>query len=114
MDFDFLSTLSTAEARLKILKWRELEIGAVFQVLDIVDITTDPSKVYAVFETESQETINVWITPIMHEELKRYDISEGAVYIKPLGTKLSNTTGREYFNFTIVIDPMVSRKNYHN
>ena len=103
---DFDSLLTPSKPRLQIIKWRALEVGAVFRVLDVVEIPTKGRSsvgVYIMLETESRETINVWITPIIHEELEKYDITQGTVFIKPLGTKQSNVTGREYFNFAIVV-----------
>ena len=46
---------------------------------------TDGEKMYAVLETESLEIIHLWITPIINEEVKKYDLSQDNVYIKPLG-----------------------------
>ena len=55
-------------------------------------------------ETERREIIQVWITAIMNKELMKYDLSQGNVFIKPLGKRKSNTTGHEYFNFAVVMD----------
>ena len=114
LDFDLLSTLSSEspKSRLQIQKWRDLEIGAIFRVLNIVQIPTDPIKAYVVLETEKRELINVWITPIIFMELRWYDLSQGSVFIKPLGSKLSNSTGNNYFNFEVVCDTtMYNNKN---
>ena len=89
------------------IQWRSLEIGAVFRVLDSVSIPSSKgSKLYAILETQHQEVIHVWITPIISKELLKYDLSRGNVFIKPLGKKLSNSSGKEYYNFDIVIDFM--------
>ena len=108
-DFDQLasSTALATPSRPEIIKWRLLEIGAVFRVIDRVTIpSTDGDKMYTVLETESREIIHVWITPIINEELKKYDLSQGNVFIKPLGKRTSNTTGKDYFNFAIVVNTM--------
>ena len=75
-----------------------LEIGAVFRVIDrfiIPTTTTAPEKMYVVLETEQQEIINVWITPIINQELSKYNLPIGNVYIKPLGMKTSSFSGKE-------------------
>ena len=106
-DFDNLALTKTkiAPARPEIIKWRSLKAGTVFRLIDRIAIpATEHQKIYVVLETEHREIIHVWITPIINEELKKYDLSCGNIFIKPLGKKLSNTTGKEYFNFAIVID----------
>ena len=105
-DFDQLvlsKTIPTSQPEL--IQWRSLEIGAVFRVLNRVIIpAVEGDKMYAVLETERREIIQVWITPIMNKELMKYDLSQGNVFIKPLGKRTSNTTGHEYFHFAVVID----------
>ena len=88
----------------EIIKWCSLEVGAVFRVLDVNEIPTRGKTsvgVYAVLETEKGETIHAWITSIIRGELRKYDITRGSVFVKPLGTKRSSTTGKEYFNFAV-------------
>ena len=106
-DFDQLvlsKTIPTSQPEL--IQWRSLEIGAVFRVINRVTIPSvdDEDKMYAVLETESREIIRVWITAIMNKELMKYDLSQGNVFIKPLGKRKSNTTGHEYFHFAVVMD----------
>ena len=116
-DFDQLSTSGATVAtaavttpipaiyRPQIIQWSTLEVGAVFRVIDRIQIPTVPEpKHYVLLQTEQQQIIHVWITDIMNRELLKYDLTMGNVYIKPLGKKTSNTTGNEYFNFDIVID----------
>ena len=62
-------------------------------------------------ETEGRGTINVYITSIIYKELKKYDLTQGNVFIKPLGTKVSNSTGRAYYNFSIVVDDIIDVVN---
>ena len=102
-DFDrfFLSK----SIRPDILKWRSLENGAIFRVIDRVVIPNDKGdKIYAILETEGRQIIHVWITSIINDELKKYDLSLGNIFIKPLGKITSPTSGYEYYNFAVVID----------
>ena len=106
-DFDQLtqSTTIPTPPQPELIQWRSLEIGAVFRVVDRVIIpAVEGDKMYAVLETERREIIQVWITAIMNKELMKYDLSQGNVFIKPLGKRKSNTTGHEYFNFAVVMD----------
>lgn len=103
VDFDKIMTTPRPE----IIKWRLLEIGAVFRVIDRIIIpatATALEKMYVILETEQQEMINVWITPIINQELSKYNLAIGNVYIKPLGMKTSSISGKEYFNFSVVLD----------
>ena len=89
----------------ELIQWSSSEIGAVFRVIDRVIIpAVEGDRMYAVLETERSEIIYVWITPIMNKELMKYDLSQGNVFIKPLGKRTSNTTGHEYFHFAVVMD----------
>ena len=89
----------------ELIQWSSLEIGAVFRVIDRVIIpAVEGDRMYAVLESERSEIIYVWITPIMNKELMKYDLSQGNVFIKPLGKRKSNTTGREHYNFAVVMD----------
>ena len=91
--------------RPQIIRWSALEVGAIFRVINHVTIPTVPEpKHYVVLQTEQQQIINVWITPIINRELSKYNLTIGNVYIKPLGKKKSNTSEFEYFNFDIVVD----------
>ena len=98
-DFDQLS----ATPQPQIIKWRLLEIGAVFRVIDRIT-TANGEKVYVVLETEQHEIINVWITPIINQELLKYNLTIGNVFIKPLGKKTALISGKEYFDFAVVLD----------
>ena len=103
--FEFDQISSTSTPRPEIIKWRTLEIGAIFRVLDRITIpTADGNKMYVVLETEQREIINVWVTSIINQEVMKYNLSAGNVFIKPLGKKTSIATGKEYFNFSVVLD----------
>ena len=102
---DFDQMTSSTPPLSEIFKWRSLENGAVFRVIERVIVpTADGDRVYVILETERREIIQVWITPIINKELRKYNLSQGNVYIKPLGKRTSNTTDHEYFNFAIVVD----------
>jgi len=106
-DFEGLSTAKAAPIldRPQIIRWKSLEIGAVFHVIDRITIPTVPeSKHYVVLQTEQQQIIHVWITDIINQELSKYNLPMGNVFIKPLGKKKSNTTSYEYYDFDIVVD----------
>ena len=109
-DFEGLST-ATAGAGVPILdrpqsiRWRSLEIGAVFRVIDRITIPTALElKHYVVLQTEQQQIIHVWITDIINKELLKYNLTMGNVFIKPLGKKKSNTSELEYYDSDIVVD----------
>ena len=57
--------------------------------------TADGEKIYVVLETEQQEVINVWITLIINQELLKYSLAIGNVFIKPLGKKKWNFFNRK-------------------
>ena len=115
-EFDQMSTSSKTAAtaavtaapildRRQIVRWKSLEIGAVFRVIDRITIPTVPEpNHYVVLQTEQQQIIHVWITDIINQELSKYNLPMGNVFIKPLGKKKSNTTGYEYYDFDIVVD----------
>ena len=113
-EFDQLSTSTSKPPtvpaapilqRPQIVQWKVLEIGAIFHVIERITIpTASGSKHYAILETEQREIIHVSITPIINQELSKYDLSLGNVYIKPLGMKTLNTTSYQYSNFDIVLD----------
>ena len=116
-EFDQMSTSSKTAAtaataapmsaicRRQIIRWKSLEIGAVFRVIDRITIPTAPEpKHYVVLQTEQQQIIHVWITDIINQELLKYDLTMGNVFIKPLGKKKSNTSEFEYYDFDIVVD----------
>ena len=111
-DFEELSTGTVAAAagllmldRPQIIRWSTLEVGGIFRVIYRVTIPTVPEpKHYIVLQNEQQQIIHVWITDIINQELSKFSLVMGNVYIKPLGKKKSNTTSYEYFNFDIVMD----------
>ena len=106
-EFDKLAAAASVSSTpdVEIFNWSRLDIGAVFRVLNIIDIPSHGGdRTYVVLETESRATINVWATSIIIRELLKYDINKGNVFIMPMGTRTSNSTGFSYFNFSIVVD----------
>ena len=107
-EFDKLAAKAATSSapNVEIIKWTRLDIGAVFRVLNIIDIPShhEGDRTYVVLETEGRSTINVWATSIIIGELLKYDINKGNVFIMPMGTRISNSTGFSYFNFSIVVD----------
>ena len=67
---------------------------------------------YGEFADEHERLTYVWLTPIIHEELKTYAletlnvylIRTLNVYLKPLGKKKNPKSGMEYHDFVIVVD----------
>ena len=97
--FDAMSSLSTSP----INQWTSLEVGSVFRVLDIVKLPLkDRSAIYAILQAKNGEILKVWITAIIYNELQKYEQCQGAVFIKPLGKRMSSSTGRMYFDFSVV------------
>ena len=53
----------------EIFKWRSLENGPVFRVIEHVIVPiADGDRVYVILETERREIIQVWITPIIRTQ----------------------------------------------
>ena len=107
--FNFISPAQFEALLLQrnIRKWRSLEIDVIYRVLGIREIPikdATASGVFAELLNQKRERFDVWITPIIHEELMKYNVYENIVYIKPSGTKVSNSTGQEYYDFKIVVN----------
>ena len=102
LDFDFLCS-SSQNLACKSSNGSEV---VVLHVLDIRKDREEYSKFYMVFKTKNRDIIKIWITDIIYEDLKRHDISYNSVFLRLLSLKLSNTSGRPYFNFSVVIDPL--------
>ena len=88
----------------EIMKWRNVLPNKIYRVLSIEIKGFSENPYVATMVSEDGNIFKVWITAIMNKELMKYDLSQGNVFIKPLGKRTSNTTGHEYFNFTIVVD----------
>ena len=101
-----------ADAKLKrklvpIKKWRELTIRKTYRVLKLHQMLVkfngeERNSNYAEMEDSSGKLINAWLTPIIHEELSKYDLTEDT-YIKPLGKVIGKINNRPYHDFAIVV-----------
>ena len=99
------NTLVREEASIK--KWNTLTIGELYKVLTIDEIPTNgyqSSGTIAKVENVVGETISVWLTPLIRDELKRYKQLQNNIYVKPLGLKQSKETGYYYQDFIVVMD----------
>ena len=111
---DRFAELASVKLRRKIApikKWRQLKERIPFAVLQIhsMEVASTNKKrkqtsFYAELQTEDGEMFNVWITEIIRQELLKYDLEHGDVYIMALGMATSKSTGREYHNFAVVQD----------
>ena len=111
---DRFAELASVKLRRKIApikKWRQLKERIPFAVLQIhsMEVASTNRKrkqtsFYAELQTEDGEMFNVWITEIIRQELLKYDLEHGDVYIMALGMATSKSTGREYHNFAVVQD----------
>ena len=111
---DQFAELATVKLRRKIApikKWRQLNKKTPFAVLQIhsMEVASANRKrkqtsFYAELRREDGETFNVWITEIIRQELLKYDLEHGDVYIMALGMATSKSTGHEYHNFAVVQD----------
>ena len=111
---DRFAELATVKLRRKIApikKWRQLKEKTPFAVLQIhsMEVASANRKrkqtsFYAELRTEDGEMFNVWITEIIHQELLKYALEHGDVYIMALGMATSKSTGHEYHNFAVVQD----------
>ena len=111
---DRFAELADMKLRRKIApikKWRQLKEKIPFAVLQIHSMKVASIKgkkkqtsFYAELQTEDGEIFNVWITEIIHQELLKYNLEHGGVYIMALGKATSKSTGHEYYNFAVVQD----------
>ena len=111
---DRFAELASVKLRRKIApikKWRQLKERIPFAVLQIhsMEVASTNKKrkqtsFYAELQTEDGEMFNVWITEIIRQELLKYDLEHGDVYIMALGMATSKSTGHEYHNFAVVQD----------
>ena len=92
----------------KIMKWRELELDGTYYVNKIVErmVTLEgrrrKSRYVELDDITSGLRKNVWVTSVIDEALKEYDIKI-PTYIRNLGLK-EPEHGRAYYNFVIVQD----------
>ena len=92
-----------------IQKWRSLVVGDVYRIVKVHDKSVTINGVdqiahYAEFEAKNEQLVNVWLTPIIYEDILTNNLAPGNVFLKPLGRKKSMESGNEYHDFVIVVD----------
>ena len=93
-----------------IQKWRDLIVGNVYRVCKIHDIMVnikgqEQLSHYGEFQDANEQLINAWLTTIIYDELvKHKKLSEGNVFLKPLGKKKSMKSGMDYHDFVVVVN----------
>ena len=111
--FTQLADLKTKRKIAPIKKWIELNEGESYHIKAIheIETTIDEKKQishYAELFNEEMKLMNVWISDIIKEELrKNYVLESEDVYIMPLGKRKSKKTGYYYNNFVILQDKEV-------
>ena len=92
----------------EIESWGKLPIGVIYEICAIKErlINVDGKKKrlarYADLKDISGNLKHAWLTTIIDEEIKKYDIEKDNVFIRPLGKKVSKVGGREYHNFDMI------------
>ncbi len=88
-----------------IQKWASLEQGFPYLAKRVVSMEVKSKTggkeigYYGELETADNPLVNVWLTDLMVEESRNYDLRSGMVYLVPLGKAISMETGHEYNNF---------------
>ena len=106
----FISQEKFTSSSSRVERWADLPLKTTYRINEIKEKTVDRNgeKVkakYALLTDENGEAINVWLTSILEDEMKNYDVNAKKVYIQSYGLKQSkiNTT-RSYYDFEIVVD----------
>ena len=92
----------------EIESWGKLPIGVIYEICAIKErlVNVDGKKKrvarYADLKDVSGNLKHVWLTTIIDEEIKNYDIEKDNVFIRPLGKKASKVGSREYHNFDMI------------
>ena len=92
-----------------IQKWRSLVVGDVYRIVKVHDKSVNIKGVdqiahYGEFENKNEQLVNVWLTPIIYDEILLNDLTPGNIFLKPLGRKKSMQSGNEYHDFVIVVN----------
>ena len=92
-----------------IQKWRDLIVRNVYRVVKVHDMNVnikgkEQLSHYGEFEDSNERLINVWLTNIIHDELEKYNLETGNIYLKSLGKAKSVASGMDYHDFVIVVD----------
>ncbi len=109
----FKDILSKADEKIKrkllpIQSWDTLKINDVYLVKSVHEMPIDFMKGtrvsnYIYVEDKDENLLNIWISGIINNELKKHKIEEENIYIIPLGKKKSKNS-HEYNNFIIIED----------
>jgi len=110
----FKDILSKADEKTKrklvpIQSWDMLKINDVYLVKSVHDMPIDFMKGtrtsnYIYVEDKDENLLNIWISDIISNELKKHNIENENIYIIPLGKKKSRRNNHEYSNFIIIED----------
>lgn len=65
----------------------------MLDLLQVYRIGQPRDGIYAELEIESGEKMNAWIDNPIYKRLKKLDLKRRNVYIMPLGTIISTSTG---------------------
>ena len=90
----------------EIRKWREVPTFKVFRVSGVHKLPSHDQEfepVYAELADENGVVVKAWLTKTIQENLRKYDLTSQLIYIKSLGLKTAIKSGREYYNFHIVV-----------
>ena len=88
-----------------IQKWTTLFEGVSYLMKRVIELGGGSEvRHYAEVENEAGETNNVWISDIVLDESKKYNLIDNDVYIMPLGKTLSKESGFEYHDFVMLKD----------
>ena len=94
-----------------IQKWTTLIEEAPYLMKRVIELEGGSQvRHYAEVENEKGETNNVWISDIILDESKKYNLSDNDVYIMPLGKTVSKENGFEYHDFVILKDSDVKEQ----
>ena len=96
----------------EILKWTCLPLDQVFRILKVTEITCrvangGGTRVSRIAELEDSDGIicSVWLPGIVEKKLLTFsdeELESGCLFIRPLGSKVSESTGHTYHNFRIL------------
>ena len=116
--------MQTSSRRSLVQRWKEKSHlsrnGANWHKVRLIASTTCTLEVdikgkqrpshYVELGSEDGKLVNAWITDIIKDELSKYILNSGDVYIMPLGKVKSQKTGYEYHDFVILQDKDVSEE----
>ena len=86
-----------------IMKFRDLEINVVYLISGIDEIsTTHGEATILTLKKDQGDEFKVWATSILSKDLKGAK-GDKEIYIVSTGAKKSQSTGREYYDYKLVI-----------